>query len=1300
MRFVVPFILLSIALPLLSADTSLFAKNNLAAWCLVPFDAKKRGPEERAAMLEKLGFTHFVYDYRAEHVPTFDAEMEALKKHHIELNGWWFPGTLNDEAKLILGVIKRHGMTKCDLWITGSGEPTKSPEAQAARVVQETVRIKPIALEAAKLGVRVGLYNHGSWFGEPENMVAIAEALKRDGVTNVGIVYNLHHGHEHLARFTGALRLMLPHLICVNLNGMIAGGDAKGEKILPIGQGDLDLKLLKDILASGYRGPIGILNHTNEDAEGRLQDNLTGLQWLTAQLDGKDAGPKPTPITWKAVVPSAKSKAQANGQTVEGKAEYRALPITVECRAKLDNANGFNILVACDPKISALHWELYTHAGNGDLSVFLPGRGGDFKSKANVCDGTWHDLAAIIEEDRVRLFVDGNQVFDAPVKPKEGLAHPGDLAFGQLSEGGLGCDGEIGTVRISKGVREISAGAKLTQDEATIGFWNLPGLAKQQHVAEFIYDKAPLKQEQWSQSKEFVNRDRVYDFYAKEARHFMKQSPAPELLPEYPGLDGGTFGHWGNQDDNLWRDGRWNDTDLGSVMSGVFRGDGLTIPKGVCVQLGEHGELAACFDPLTLSFPIVWRGGFVGFDPSRHGFMGGVKMKGDVVEKSNAQAPTKSFVYHGFYRNGPRVIFTYSIDGENFLDSAWSENGKFKALRDQAAVHPMRDFCKGGPTQWPQWIETKGKLGTAKPYALDTLTLPVTNPWKTLFFVSGHDFFSNGDAAICTMTGEVWICRGIDESLQHLRWKRFATGLHQPLGLKIVDDKICVTCRDQITRLHDLNGDDEADFYECLTNAQITSPGGHDFITGCERDAEGRFYFASGNQGLCRVKPGEAVEVVATGFRNPNGMGLDTDGTLTTNAQEGDWTPASQVCQIKPGAFYGYKGPKNGQTVEPPLIWLPRGVDNSCGGQCFVHSEKWGPLDGQLIHFSSGAAGHFLVLREKIGALWQGAAVPLVGDFLSGAQNGRINPKDGQMYVDGLFGWGTYAPADGCFQRVRYTGSAAYLPVKLETHQNGVLITFSDPLDKKIAGDARQHFAQCWNYRYSGAYGSPEFSVRRAGMRGHDALGINSAHVLDGGKKLFLEIPQLVPANTVHLHLTLAADVEREVFITAHKLGAEFTDFPNYKPVAKTWAPSAIASFDLPPPMKPNPWAKGKPGRAITLEAALGLQYAQKELRVKAGERVSLTFKNPDVVPHNFVLVKPEKLNAVGDLANKLITDPQGLARHYVPDSPDVLLHTDMVNAGGSFTIHFDAPNQAGKYPYLCTFPGHWVVMNGVLIVE
>src|SRR5262245_39120546 len=161
------------------------------AWCIVPFDAKKRGPEERAEMLARLGFKHFAYDYRAEHIPTFDAEIVALKKHGVSLDAWWFPRSLSAEARGILEVCKRHDV-RPQLWITAGGEATKSPEEQKQRIAEEAARIRPIAEAAAAQGMKVALYNHGGWFGEPENQIAIIEDLK---MPNVGIVYNFHHGH-------------------------------------------------------------------------------------------------------------------------------------------------------------------------------------------------------------------------------------------------------------------------------------------------------------------------------------------------------------------------------------------------------------------------------------------------------------------------------------------------------------------------------------------------------------------------------------------------------------------------------------------------------------------------------------------------------------------------------------------------------------------------------------------------------------------------------------------------------------------------------------------------------------------------------------------------------------------------------------------------------------------------------------------------------------------------------------------------------------------------------------------------
>ncbi len=262
---------------------SVFARPNLGAWCIVPFDAKNRTPAQRAEMMERLGIRRFAYDWRDAHLPTFEQELEELKKRDIELTAVWFPASMTPQARLLLDAVKKHGL-KPQLWVTMDVKLDGRDGLTLAAVTAEAVRT--IALEAQAAGCAVALYNHGGWFGEPENQVYIVERLKRRGIDNVGIVYNLHHGESQVSRFPKLLETMKPHLLCLNLNGMRKGGP----KILPLGSGDDDLNLLRTVRDSGYRGPVGILNHREEvDAEQGLRENLDGLHRLLAELKDEAA---------------------------------------------------------------------------------------------------------------------------------------------------------------------------------------------------------------------------------------------------------------------------------------------------------------------------------------------------------------------------------------------------------------------------------------------------------------------------------------------------------------------------------------------------------------------------------------------------------------------------------------------------------------------------------------------------------------------------------------------------------------------------------------------------------------------------------------------------------------------------------------------------------------------------------------------------------------------------------------------------------------------------------------------------
>ena len=248
---------------------SVFAKQNLVAWCIVPFDAKQRGPAARAEMLSRLGIQRVAYDWREKHVPTFEQEILEYQKHQLEYFAFW------DWHPDMEPLIRKHSI-KPQIWLTCSapGELSQQEKVKAA-----AERLLPHVARTQSLGSRLGLYNHGGWGGAPANLVAVCQYLRQHHeADHVGIVYNFHHGHDHMHDFADALAKMQPYLLCLNLNGMV--DDAK-PKILPVGSGQHERRMIETIRRSGYRGPIGILDHRSElDAEQSLAENLQGLRQI------------------------------------------------------------------------------------------------------------------------------------------------------------------------------------------------------------------------------------------------------------------------------------------------------------------------------------------------------------------------------------------------------------------------------------------------------------------------------------------------------------------------------------------------------------------------------------------------------------------------------------------------------------------------------------------------------------------------------------------------------------------------------------------------------------------------------------------------------------------------------------------------------------------------------------------------------------------------------------------------------------------------------------------------------------
>jgi hypothetical protein len=489
----------------------------------------------------------------------------------------------------------------------------------------------------------------------------------------------------------------------------------------------------------------------------------------------------------------------------------------------------------------------------------------------------------------------------------------------------------------------------------------------------------------------------------------------------------------------------------------------------------------------------------------------------------------------------------------------------------------MAAFTKGGAARWPEHVATKGTLNTsATPdgaYVTDSITAPTDNPWKRRVRFAGLDFFTDGKrAALCTHDGDIWIVSGIDDTLQNLQWRRFASGQYETLGLAIVDDVIYTSGRDQITRYHDLNKDGEADYYENFNNQIMSTRGFHEFVFDLQTDRKGNFYFAkanpvnaggggfgnqrasSGNGTVCShsgclfkvSKDGKKFEIYARGFRAPNGIGVSLDGQVTTSDNEGTWVPTTPLHWIgSAGQFCGVSNnlisaETAGQWV-PPLCWLAKSYDNSGGGQIWVTSGKWGPYKGELLHESYGQSSLFLVLDQKLpNGRRQGGVVRFPLKFTSSVMRAKFHKQDGQLYVCGLSEWQSNAGKITGFDRVRFTGKPVCSVKDLRVDRRGVHLTFTQALDPATASDLENFSGKRWNYDRAEHYGSPEFSVEDPKKKGRDPLNITGTKLSADGKTLTVEIADLKPVmqQTLKFNLKAAngAAISQEVMHTIHAL--------------------------------------------------------------------------------------------------------------------------------------------------------------------
>jgi len=473
----------------------------------------------------------------------------------------------------------------------------------------------------------------------------------------------------------------------------------------------------------------------------------------------------------------------------------------------------------------------------------------------------------------------------------------------------------------------------------------------------------------------------------------------------------------------------------------------------------------------------------------------------------------------------------------------------------------LEALTKGGPKRW-QPLETTGTIGPDRgPFAVDEIKSPEGKGAPPRIRPGGFDFYPGADkAAVCTWDGDVWIVEGIAGDLKKVTWTRYATGLFQPLGLVVDKGEIYVLGRDQITRLHDLNNDGEADWYEAFNHdAQVTEHF-HEFAMDLQLGPDGDFYYMKGachardarvpqHGTLLRVKrDGSETKIVCGGFRAPNGLGISEDGRFATTDQQGHWTPGNRVNIIEPGKFYGYmqawlpKDKPKPTKYDGPICFLHPSFDRSPAAPVWVDSKQWGPLDGKLLVLSYGTGEIELIMDQQVGGEWQGAAVKLpIPPSATGIMRGRFSPKDGQLYACGLFGWSSNRTRPGGFYRIRYTDKPMNLPIDIRFVRGGIVLTFSDKLDKELAEDPASYAVAMWNYPWHAPYKTRDLKVSD-GSHGRDKLDVKNAKLASDGRTVMLAIDELKPAMQVQIKYDLesaeGAVMRSEIQGTIHELAS------------------------------------------------------------------------------------------------------------------------------------------------------------------
>lgn len=610
-------------------------------------------------------------------------------------------------------------------------------------------------------------------------------------------------------------------------------------------------------------------------------------------------------------------------------------------------------------------------------------------------------------------------------------------------------------------------------------------------------------------------------------------------------------------------------------------------------------------------------------------------------------------------------------------------------------------------------------------------------PKDIVLEVGGLSLTDDDKLGVSTRRGDVWI---IDKPYsQTPTYKRYAHGLHEPLGLAYKNNGFYLSQRGELTRLEDKNNDGVADVYKTVYSWPL-SGNYHEYSYGPKFTKDGDMLvtlnlgwigygasLAKWRGWMLKITSDGKMTPIATGLRSPAGYAMNADGDIFYTENQGDWVGSGRMTHLNVGDFAGnpeglkwaddpqspiknlkfediekesgltlYEYSKKVPALKAPAIWFPHTILGISTSDMIYDTSKgkFGPFEGQIFVGDQGHSKIMRVYMEKVNGVYQGAAFGFKEGFSSGILR-MIWGSDNSLFVGMTSrGWASTGKDDYGLQRLVWTGKTPFEIKTMQALADGFKLEFTKPINKKMAEDVASYKLTTFNYLYHLTYGSPIIDQQNAMIHkaevSNDGLSVKlTVHGMRLGYIHQLEIPnlksttgELLLHNTGYYTLNeVPGGVLKSPSMNEMKTSGKVVDQP--KRVTKM----------------PGTWA-GKVDKKVLIGTIPGLKYNVDEVIVDRNSKIELTLNNNDDMLHNVVITKTgaDTPTKVGEMALNLGLDGPDL--NYVPNTDLVLYHTGIVGPESSEKIYFEAPSEPGTYWIVCTFPGHSMTMRAKFIVK